>query len=120
MRIQLEGSMSMELSGAPPARISAGRTLPQPMVVRMLASGSNNAYSDATDLNGVWAYVSLVSPDRRESLAPPREDLFRGKKAISIRPVSQGQVIGYAEFADLAVLQPGKYCFRINIVGMGR
>ena len=121
----------MELAVAPPSRIAAGVALDPPLVITFVASAEGQRESNGTgngrfnDIIGVWAFLTLVSADRSECLAPPRQDLLQGSLADSIHPIHQPQkgsdrVIGYAKFPDLAISEPGRYCFRVNLVDMNR
>lgn len=118
----------MELAIKPPRRIAAGVKLENPLVVTFSTSrskGRGNGIAEMQDVSGVWAYVSLVTEDQRESLAPPQKGLLRGQTADSIHPfhrdeVGDGQPFAYATFPDLAITKPGRYCFRINIIDMNK
>ncbi|EXJ92125.1 hypothetical protein A1O3_00675 [Capronia epimyces CBS 606.96] len=75
------------------------------------------------DLSGIWAFVSLTTPDMEQSLAPPRTDLLRGRTADSIHPVHQDQdgdrpTLAYATFPELIITQPGRYRMKVNIIDM--
>ncbi len=120
----------MELAIAPPSRVAAGVTLETPLVVTFTTSTptdkGKHEHSQPLalpDLSGVWAFVSLTTPDMQESLAPPQTDLLRGRTADSIHPVYQQQdrespTIAYATFPQLAITKPGQYRIKVNIIDM--
>ncbi|EXJ94028.1 hypothetical protein A1O1_02421 [Capronia coronata CBS 617.96] len=119
----------MELAIAPPSKVAAGVSLHLPVVVTFttaaaLEEGTLEHESYALpDLSGVWAFVSLTTPDMQQSLAPPRTDLLRGRTADSIHPVHQDQegdrpTLAYATFRELMITQPGRYRIKINIIDM--
>jgi hypothetical protein len=118
----------MELATAPPRRMAAGVTLEAPLVVTFSTSTPRRREStvnDPTNLSGVWAYVSLMNEDRSESLAPPQNDLLRGRTLDSIHPITQRgggqtQPFAYATFPDLSITRPGRYCFKVNVIDMNR
>ena len=129
--IQSERSLpfTMELALSPPEFVAAGIPLEPPVVVTFTTSETEKRRSSEArrldDVTGVWAFVSLMSADQSQSLAPPRTDLLLGRTTDSIHPVYQrqdgeAQTIGYATFTDLAVSEPGRYCFRINLVDMNK
>jgi hypothetical protein len=78
------------------------------------------------NFNGCWAFLSLMAEDRKQVLAPPRNDLLEGIIADSIHELnspqegSSSQVIRYAAFKDLKISEPGKYCFSVNVVDMNK
>lgn len=83
----------------------------------------NNATIALPDLSGVWAFLSLTTPDMQESLVPPRTDLLQGRTSDSIHPIHQEQqvdrpMIAYATFPELMITQPGSYRIRVNIIDM--
>lgn len=116
----------MELAIRPPRRIAAGLELETPLVVtfsQSKAKGRVLGMGDVQDVSGVWAFVSLMTEDRSESLAPPQKGLLRGQTADSIHPFERdqggdAQPFAYATFPDLAITRPGRYCFRVNIIDM--
>ena len=120
----------MELAIAPPSRIAAGVALHMPLVVTFTTATSTNigkqengATITLPNLSGVWAFVSLTTPDMQQSLAPPRTDLLRGNIADSLHPVHREQAgerptIAYARFPGLAITQPGRYRIKVNIIDM--
>jgi len=125
----------MEFAIAPPSRIAAGVTLQTPLVVTFTTATStstdnekqeNGATIAIPNLNGVWTFVSLTTPDMQQSLAPPRTDLLRGKLADSLHPlhpIHQEQegdrlIIAYARFSELAITQPGQYRIKVNVIDM--
>ena len=118
---------NMELAVTPPRRVAAGLRLEAPLVVtfnapkykkrEVLPRGMN-------DLSGIWAFISLTTEDRSQILAPPQQDLLKGKMADSIHPITQnggrGQPFAYATFPGLSVSEPGRYCFKVNIIDMNQ
>lgn len=118
----------MELAITPPRRIAAGVMLEAPLVVTFSTSKEKKRALEAgemTDLSGIWAFVSLMKDDRSESLAPPRKDLLRGRTTDSIHPIGQKesgdeQPFAYARFPGLTITEPGRYCFKVNIIDMNK
>jgi hypothetical protein len=125
----------MELAIAPPPKIAAGVMLEIPIVVTFSAATSpedgkqenqdGNEPIVLGDLSGVWAFVSLTTPDMEQSLAPPRTDLLRGRTADSIHPINEEQdgerpTLAYATFSDIAISEPGQYRLKVNIIDMNR
>lgn len=126
----------MELAIAPPARVAAGVMLDRPLVVTFSTSTpavAEELIEEGTlekgqpmalpGLSGIWAFLSLTSPDMQESIAPPRTDLLQGRTADSIHPVYQEQegehaTIAYATFPELVITQPGQYRIKVNIIDM--
>lgn len=114
----------MELAVRPPPRVAAGLTLDAPLVVTFsTASYGQRNVAGLQDLSGVWAYLSLVTADRKQSLAPPQKDLLLGHIADSIHPletVNNRQPFAYATFSGVAIMRPGRYCFKVNIIDMSQ
>lgn len=122
----------MELAIGPPPRVAAGVKLGTPLVVTFTTTsardGEKQENADANempDLSGVWAFLSLTTPDTQESLAPPRADLLRGRTADSIHPIhheQEGQrpTIAYATFPELMITQPGRYRLKVNVIDMNK
>ncbi len=125
----------MELAIAPPPKIAAGVTLQIPIVVTFSTTTtpgdekqeSQGAHEPVVlpDLSGVWAIVSLTTPDMEQSLAPPRTDLLRGRTADSIHPINEEQdgerrTLAYATFSDIVITEPGQYRLKVNIIDMNR
>jgi hypothetical protein len=120
----------MELAIAPPSRIAAGISLQIPLVVTFTTGTQtdkgepeNSEPLVLPDLSGVWAFVSLTTPDMQQSLAPPQTDLLRGRTADSIHPVyaeqeGESATIAYATFPELAITKPGQYRIKVNIIDM--
>ncbi|KIX09625.1 uncharacterized protein Z518_00706 [Rhinocladiella mackenziei CBS 650.93] len=120
----------MELAIAPPSRVAAGVAFHTPLVVTFSSpkpttdgKEENRETVVLPDMSGVWAFVSLTTPDMQQSLAPPRADLLRGKTADSIHPIHQEQegersTIAYATFPGLKITQPGQYRIKVNIIDM--
>jgi hypothetical protein len=120
----------MEFAVVPPPRVAAGVPLRNPLVVTF--SGGSVAPADKRaiwapcvlpDLSGIWVFLSLTTAETRENLAPPREDLFSGKRADSIHPVhleqrGQRPTLAVATFPDLVINKPGRYRIRVNIIDM--
>ncbi|ETI24736.1 hypothetical protein G647_04106 [Cladophialophora carrionii CBS 160.54] len=120
----------MELAVAPPPRVAVGVRLCTPLVVTF--KGSSTAKDQRQedpkertlpDLSGIWVYLSLTTADMEKSLAPPRENLFCGKRADSVHPVYHEQevdrpTIAYAIFPDLVIKEPGSYRVRVSIIDM--
>lgn len=109
--------------------IKPGVVMNPPIVLALRAPASrserNSARRDIGDVSGIWAFVSLVSEDRSRSLAPPRNDLLIGSVARCIRPVldetnPEDLTVGYAVFSDLAIAEPGTYCWKISLIDMDR
>jgi hypothetical protein len=123
-----EHPYEMELAITPPRLIAAGVKLELPLVVTFRPSSVRRQVRggrEVSDFSGVWAFVSLMTEDRRESLAPPQKDLLRGHVSDSIHPLEQeeateGQPFAYAKFPELAITRPGRYCFRVNIIDMNQ
>ncbi|KIW12118.1 hypothetical protein PV08_09392 [Exophiala spinifera] len=129
----------MELAVGPPSRIAAGLALQSPIVVTFSPTKPNESKAEdqsdnggeimetmmSADFNGVWALLSLTTPQMDQSLAPPRTDLLRGRTADSIHPVSQEQegdspTLAYATFSDITITQPGQYRLKVSIIDMNR
>jgi hypothetical protein len=125
----------MELAVAPPPKIAAGVILEIPIVVTFGAATSPEDGKQENqdgkepivlgDLSGVWAFVSLTTPDMEQSLAPPRTDLLRGRIADSIHPINEEQdgerpTLSYATFSDIVISEPGQYRLKVNIIDMNR
>ncbi|KAK5317900.1 hypothetical protein LTR93_008541 [Exophiala xenobiotica] len=123
----------MELAVAPPPKIAAGVILEIPIVVTFSAATSPEDGKQENqdgkepivlgDLSGVWAFVSLTTPDMEQSLAPPRTDLLRGRTADSIHPINEEQdgerpTLAYATFSDIVISEPGQYRLKVNIIDM--
>jgi hypothetical protein len=120
----------MELAVAPPTRVAVGVRLRTPLVVTFIGTSTarNDGQEDAgecvlPDLSGIWVYLSLAAPDMEESLAPPRENLFCGKRADSVHPVYHEQgfdrpTIAYAVFPDLVIKEAGSYRVKVSIIDM--
>jgi hypothetical protein len=75
------------------------------------------------DLSGSWAFVSLVTADMQQSLAPPRTDLLKGRTADSIHYLHHEQengrlMLAYASFPELMITEPGTFRFKVNVIDM--
>ncbi|KAJ9602149.1 hypothetical protein H2200_013269 [Cladophialophora chaetospira] len=122
----------MEFAVTPPRRVAAGMRLQIPLVVTF--SGTSNTRDDRrvngetvalSDFSGMWIYLSLTTADMRESLAPPRNDLFSGRKADSIHQVyceqdSNRPTIAYATFPDVLFTRPGSYRLKVAVIDMNQ
>jgi hypothetical protein len=120
----------MEFAVVPPSRVAAGVRLRYPLVVTFSSGSSPPRDKHAIwtpcvlrDLSGIWVFLSLTTADTRENLAPPREDLFSGKRADSIHPVQLEQMgdrptLAFATFPDLVFTKTGRYRIRVNIIDM--
>jgi len=117
----------MDMVIRPLLAIRPGVIMHPPIVVALKAAASrserNSAYRDVGDVSGIWAFVSLVTEDRNQSLAPPRTDLLLGRTAGSIHPFfdesdPEDPTVGYAIFPDLAIAEPGRYCLKISLIDM--
>jgi hypothetical protein len=120
---------NMDLVIRPMRAIKPGVVMHPPIVLALKAPASrsekNSARRDMGDVSGIWAFVSLVSEDQSRSLAPPRNDLLVGSVARCIRPVldetnPEDLTVGYAVFSDLAIAEPGTYCWKISLIDMDR
>lgn len=116
----------MEIAVAPPRKISVGKVFDIPLVVIIspLPDGNHNGHHDQ-NVGDLWAYVSLISAESQICLVPPQEGLLQGQRADSIHPPSSSseisnRIAGYAAFPDLKISEPGRYCFRINLIDMNR
>ena len=118
----------MELAITPPQQVAAGRSLEAPLVVTFRNSRTKKRASgvrESSDLSGIWAFVSLMTEERRHSLAPPQKDLLRGRTADSVHPLviddaEKEEPFAYVTFPDLVITRPGRYCFRVNIIDMNQ
>ena len=119
----------MDLVIRPVAAIRPGVVMQPPIVLALKAPASRSEresfYRDIGDVSGIWAFVSLVSEDQSQSLAPPRNDLLIGSVAGCIRPAvdesdPEDLTVGYAVFANLAIAEPGTYCLKISLIDMDR
>lgn len=119
----------MHLAVAPPETLAVGVALTSPVLVTFevsdAAKENDNEDPSSIDFSGCWAFLSLVSADRKQILAPPRKDLLEGTITDSIHeldPPQDGasQIIGYAAFKHLKILEPGRYCFGVNVVDMNK
>lgn len=119
----------MDMVIRPLIAIRPGVVMHPPIVVALKAGASrserNLAYRNVGDVSGIWAFISLVTEDRNQSLAPPRTDLLLGRTVDSIRPFfdesdAENPTVGYAVFADLAIAEPGRYCLKISLIDMDR
>ncbi len=119
----------MEMVIRPLSAIKPGVVMHPPVVVALkaqtLRSERDIAYREVGDVSGIWAFVSLVTEDRNQSLAPPRTDLLLGRLVDSIHPAfddtnAEEPTVGYAIFTDLAIAEPGTYCLKISLIDMDR
>jgi hypothetical protein len=117
----------MQLAVASPDTLAAGVALTSPVMVTFEVSDeakeNDGEDQSSVDFSGCWAFLSLVSEDRKQILAPPRTGLLEGTiiDSIHVPDSSQdwaSQIIGYAAFKDLKILEPGRYCFGVNVVEM--
>ena len=119
----------MDLVIRPVTTIRPGVVMHPPIVLALKATTSESqgdiAYRDIGDVSGMWAFVSLISEDKSQSLSPPRSDLLMGSVANRIRPILDGSdpedsIVGYAVFSDLAIAEPGTYRLKISLIDMDR
>jgi hypothetical protein len=119
----------MDLVIRPVPAIRPGVVMHPPVVLALKAptarSERDRPYRDIGDVSGMWAFVSLVSEDQSQSLAPPRDDLLTGSAAGCIRPIldesdPEDLTVGYAVFSDLAIAEPGTYRLKISLIDMDR
>jgi hypothetical protein len=121
----------MELAISPPSRVAVGITLDTPLVVTFNASEMRGRRASEEEqgfeMEGIWAFLSLVTEDRSRSLAPPRDDLVRGKRVDSVHRLhrdeeqdAKNETVAYASFPDIAITKPGRYCFRVSVIDINR
>jgi hypothetical protein len=119
----------MHLAVTPPDTLAAGVALTSPVLVTFevsdAAKENDGEGLSSVDFSGYWAFLSLLSEDRRQILAPPRTSLLEGTIIDSIHEPDSpqdgaSQIIGYAAFKDLKISVPGRYCFGVNIVDMNK
>jgi hypothetical protein len=124
-------AMKLKLAIKPPRRIAAGVALEAPLVVTLGTSKpqeEDQDYDPESELGGTWAFLSLVSEDRRQPLAPPRTSLMTGSKSDSVHityPSStdhepEDNPLAYSSFRDIKITKAGKYCFMISLVDLNR
>ena len=128
----------MRLAISPPSRVAAGVALNAPLVVTFDASKLRQrcdpTQEDDPDISGLFAFLSLVTEDRRQSLAPPQNQsvpdpqLMLGRKSDSVHlanPLDPDQEpeddhFAWASFSDIAITRPGRYCFKISVIDLNR
>ena len=123
-------SYAMDMLVSPLSRIRPGSTMPLPVVIALRAPPPNRGNRgdspyEIGDVNGIWAFVSLVTEDRNRTLAPPREDLLLGRTVDSLHPAldehdPEDRTVGYALFPDLAIAEPGTYRLKVTLIDMDR
>lgn len=128
--VESQGSpYAMEMVLAPPRRIAVGETFGAPLVVTVSARRRRGRRASETqqisDLNGIWAFLSLITADGKESLAPPRHDLLKGNITDTIHPLStvpqtDEDPFAYVTFPGLRINEPGRYRFKVNLIDTTR
>ena len=120
----------MEFAVPPPRQVAAGVRLHSPLVVtfsRSSTTGEDKQQNGETfalsDFSGIWIYLSLTTADMGQSLAPPQNDLFSGRKADSIHQVYREQdgnrpIVAYTTFPDVAIAKPGSYRIKVAVIDM--
>lgn len=126
--------IEMRIIGHPAPEAGRNEVLHPPLTVRL----RQGAGHEGMDMSQIWATVSLMDESGTTALAPPRQDLLRGRVVDSPRsymgPASfvedEGVVSGsiapedttesesYVTFSDLAILEPGRYRIRVTLLRM--
>ena len=79
-------------------------------------------------------FLSLLSSDRRRSLAPPEPDKpdpgvsMLGKRTDSVHLAApmdtdqerQDDILAYASFPGIAITEAGRYCLKITVIDLNR
>ena len=112
----------MKLATQPPKRIVAETRLPDPLVLTFVVGSTDKpmpGLSSVSDITEASIFLSLMSEDGKELRSS-----LRGNYVDSVHRIEQPQgedakVIAYATFSELAITQPGTYCFGINIIDTG-
>ena len=116
----------MELAVGAPSRMAAGVALNAPLVVTFDASrlrgGRDAKQTEEPELSGIFAFLSLMSEDRREHIAPPDDQLLRGKKtdSVHLQELENDDTLAYAAFPNVAITKTGRYCFMISVIDINR
>ena len=125
MRTQSEGSdvelnvYKMHILIQPPVESRPGSILRQPTVVSLRKVGVSHREGLSTDINGYWAFVSVVSEDGMVALAPPSTSLISGTIAVHEgRSTEAEEDVGHLEFPNLAINQTGRFRLRISLLQM--
>lgn len=128
MRPQTEGSdvepdvYEMHIVIQPPVESRPGNILRQPTVVSLRKVGASRREERlSTNINGYWAFVSVVSEDGLVALAPPSTSLISGTIANSVhegRATEAEEDVGHLTFPNLAINQTGRFRLRISLLQM--
>lgn len=127
-RTQTEGSdvesdvYEMQIVIQPPAETRPGNILRPPTVVSLRKVGASHREEGlSTDINGYWAFVSVVSEDGLVALAPPSTSLISGTLADSVhegRLTEAEEDVGHLAFPNLAINQIGRFRLHISLLQM--
>ena len=118
-------NLTMKLVIQPPKRVIAGAKLQDPLVITFGVGGVEKPVPDLSfisDITEAFVWISLLSGDG-QLLTPPQPTLLKGTYFDSIHRIEKPvggdtQVVAYASFSDLAISEPGRYCFGVNIIDM--
>ena len=129
--------VEMQVMSQPESESRRDVTLYPPLAVRLsVRDHGADGSGTAIDMSHLWAFVSLTDEEGIEPLAPPGEGLLRGRLTDSAHPLLRadhlvdGDGLGlsspvaeetsgcFVMFPDLAILEPGRYRFRITLVSM--
>ncbi|KAL8883826.1 MAG: hypothetical protein Q9215_007993 [Flavoplaca cf. flavocitrina] len=127
-RTQTEGSdvesgvYEMHIIIQPPVESRPGNILRPPTVVSLRKVGASHGEEGlSTDINGYWAFVSVVSEGGLVALAPPSNSLISGTIANSVhhgRLTEAEEDVGHLAFPNLAINQTGRFRLRISLLQM--
>lgn len=106
----------------------AGTALKEPIVVTFEVGKAEKGEFDVQtgpEITTSWVFLSLMSEDGSQCLAPPDQDLLQGRVADSVHRVLEEHngdqsIVAYATFSDLVIYKPGRYCFRVSIIDMNQ
>ena len=112
----------MQIVIQPPVELRPGNILRPPTVVSLRKVGASHREEGLnTDINGYWAFVSVVSEEGLVALAPPSTSLISGTLANSVhhgRLTAAEDDVGHLAFLNLAINQTGRFRLRISLLQM--
>jgi hypothetical protein len=121
----------MQVISQPAAKCGRRALLRPPLRVHLhLPDGGADGPAPSVDLSTIWAVASLTDASGTTTLAPPRQNLLTGVLVDSVHSsleadeaaggaaTTVADADGFVQFANLAILETGRYRIRVTLIKM--